>query len=240
MVFIIMHRRGFPRNPEFHDPVIRRKRASDAEALLTASFPEIIGSAGLALARAGEPFGVNAIARELGVRPSSLYNHVDGMEGILELMRGQLMEGYRIQWQGEHWEEFVLTVLRTQRRMYADHPQLVPLLVGKTITHPAVIAAYDDLASVLVDGGFADDEVLSVIAVIDAFAIGFGLDLASPDEVWQPGGPTRTLGRLIDGAERGPPGRIARSNSASVFSSIRCACVSSMPHPRSIVRPGAI
>lgn len=165
--------------------------------------PEIIGSAGLALARAGEPFGVNAIARELGVRPSSLYNHVDGMEGILELMRGQLMEGYRIQWQGEHWEEFVLTVLRTQRRMYADHPQLVPLLVGKTITHPAVIAAYDDLASVLVDGGFADDDVLSVIAVIDAFAIGFGLDLASPDEVWQPGGPTRMLGRLIDGAERG-------------------------------------
>lgn len=165
--------------------------------------PEIIGSAGLALARAGEPFGVNAIARELGVRPSSLYNHVDGMEGILELMRGQLMEGYRIQWQGERWEEFVLTVLRTQRRMYADHPQLVPLLVGKTITHPAVIAAYDDLASVLVDGGFPDDEVLSVIAVIDAFAIGFGLDLASPDEVWQPGGPTRTLGRLIDGAERG-------------------------------------
>lgn len=165
--------------------------------------PEIIGSAGLALARAGEPFGVNAIARELGVRPSSLYNHVDGMEGILELMRGQLVEGYRIQWQGEHWEEFVLTVLRTQRRMYADHPQLVPLLVGKTITHPAVIAAYDDLASVLVDGGFPDDEVLSVIAVIDAFAIGFGLDLASPDEVWQPGGPTRTLGRLIDGAEQG-------------------------------------
>ncbi|WP_426621939.1 TetR/AcrR family transcriptional regulator C-terminal domain-containing protein [Microbacterium sp. As-52] len=165
--------------------------------------PEIIGSAGLALARAGEPFGVNAIARELGVRPSSLYNHVDGMDGILELMRGELVEGYRVEWHGEPWDEFVLAVLRTQRGMYADHPQLVPLLVGKTITHPAVIAAYDDLASVLVDGGFPDDEVLSVIAVIDAFAIGFGLDLASPDEVWQPEGGTRTLGRLIDGAERG-------------------------------------
>lgn len=165
--------------------------------------PEIIGAAGLALARGGRPFGVNAIARELGVRPSSLYNHVDGMDGILELIRGQLVQEYLVQWDGEPWDVFVLAVLRTQRRMYADHPQLVPLLVGKTITHPAVIAAYDDLASALVDGGFPEDEVLSVIAVIDAFAIGFGLDLASPDEIWQPGEPTRTLGRLIDGAERG-------------------------------------
>ncbi|MGW9113245.1 TetR/AcrR family transcriptional regulator [Microbacterium sp. NPDC055683] len=165
--------------------------------------PEIIGDAGLALSAAGEPFGVNAIARRLGVRPSSLYNHVDGMDGILELMRGRLVEAYRVAPDGKAWDVFVRELLRTQRRMYADHPQLVPLLVGKTITSPAVIASYDDLATVLVDGGFADDEVLSLIAVIDAFAIGFGLDLASPDDVWQPDGETRTLGRLLDGAERG-------------------------------------
>ena len=165
--------------------------------------PEIIGDAGLALARAGEPFGVNAIARELGVRPSSLYNHADGMDGIIELMRGRLVREYLVEWNGEPWDEFVLALLRTQRRMYAEHPQLVPLLVGKTITHPAVIAAYDELATVLVGGGFPEDEVLSVIAVLDAFAIGFGLDLASPDEVWQPGDETRTLGRLVDRAERG-------------------------------------
>ncbi|GAA4781463.1 TetR/AcrR family transcriptional regulator C-terminal domain-containing protein [Microbacterium gilvum] len=165
--------------------------------------PEIIGDAGLALSAAGEPFGVNAIARRLGVRPSSLYNHVDGMDGILELMRGRLVEAYSVAPDGKAWDVFVRELLRTQRRMYADHPQLVPLLVGKTITSPAVIASYDDLATVLVDGGFADDEVLSLIAVIDAFAIGFGLDLASPDDVWQPDGETRTLGRLLDGAERG-------------------------------------
>lgn len=128
-----------------------------------------------------------------------------------------------MQWDGEPWDVFVLAVLRTQRRMYADHPQLVPLLVGKTITHPAVIAAYDDLASALVDGGFPEDEVLSVIAVIDAFAIGFGLDLASPDEIWQPGEPTRTLGRLIDGAERGAPAPIAPSSSGLTFSWNPCA-----------------
>ncbi|TCJ29294.1 TetR/AcrR family transcriptional regulator [Microbacterium sp. PI-1] len=203
MVFTIMHRRGFVRNPDLH---VRSSGESEPTMPRPSSpllSPEIIGSAGLALAKAGKPFGVNAIARELGVRPSSLYNHADGMDEILELMRGRLVEEYRVEWRGEPWPEFLHVMLRTQRRMYADHPQLVPLLVGKTITSPAVIAVYDDLASVLVDGGFPEDEVLSVIAVLDAFAIGFGLDLASPDEIWQPEGETRTLGRLIDGAEQG-------------------------------------
>lgn len=170
--------------------------------------PEIIGDAGLSLSRAGEPFGVNAIARRLGVRPSSLYNHVDGMDGIVELMRGRLVRDYRVDWDGGAWDEYLITLLGAQRRMYAEHPQLVPLLVGKTITHPAVIAAYDDLATALVDGGFPLDEVLPVIGLIDAFAIGFGLDLASPDDVWQPEEGTRTLGRILEGSERG----IARSD----------------------------
>jgi AcrR family transcriptional regulator len=165
--------------------------------------PEIIGDAALALSRAGEPFGVNAIARRLGVRPSSLYNHVDGMDGIVELMRGGLVQDYRVEWDGGPWDEYLVTLLRSQRRMYAAHPLLVPLLVGKTITHPAVIAGYDDLATALVDGGFPDAEVLAVIGVLDAFAIGFGLDLASPEDIWQPGDDTRTLGRILDGAERG-------------------------------------
>lgn len=165
--------------------------------------PDIIGAAGLELARAGEPFGVNAIARRLGVRPSSLYNHVDGMDGITEVMRGRLVEDYRVEPTGESWDRFLVDLLSAQRRMYADHPQLVPLLIGKTITHPGVIAAYDDLATVLVEGGFPEDEVLSVIAVIDAFAIGFGLDLASPDDVWEPRDDTRTLGRLLADADRG-------------------------------------
>lgn len=164
---------------------------------------EIIGDAGLALSRAGEPFGVNAIARSLGVRPSSLYNHVDGMDGIVELMRGRLIVGYRVEPSGDGWEAYLVDLLRAQRLMYADHPQLVPLLIGKTITHPSVIAAYDELATVLVDGGFPADEILAIIALIDAFAIGFGLDLASPDDVWQPEEETRTLGRLIASGERG-------------------------------------
>ncbi|MCM3657875.1 TetR/AcrR family transcriptional regulator C-terminal domain-containing protein [Agromyces mediolanus] len=162
-----------------------------------------IADAAIELVDSGDPFGVNALARRLGVTPSSLYNHVDGRDGIIELMRGRLGRRYLPELPEGAWDEVVAETLRGMRRLYAGHPAVVPLLVGKTITDPSVIASYDGLTTALIDGGFPDDEVLAVVAVLDSFALGFGLDLASPDDIWQPQGETRTLGRLLGSAERG-------------------------------------
>ena len=164
---------------------------------------ELIADAAIELADSGEPFGVNALARRLGVTPSSLYNHVDGKDAIIELMRGRLSRRYLPAAVTGDWETVIIGTVRALRRLYAEHPLIVPLIVGKTITDPGVIAQYDHLASALIDAGVPDDEVLAIVAIVDAYAIGFGLDLASPDEVWQPDTSTTTLGRLITDAARG-------------------------------------
>ena len=162
-----------------------------------------IADAAMELVDEGAPFGVNAIARRLGVTPSSLYNHVRGRDEIVELMRGRLGERYLPQLVGGTWDEVVEGSLRAQRRMYAEHPFLIPLIVEQTITDPTVIASYDHLATTLAAAGFPEDDVLDVVAIIDAFSIGMGLDLASPDEVWAPATPTETLGRLVAVGPRG-------------------------------------
>lgn len=162
-----------------------------------------IADAAMELVDEGAPFGVNAIARRLGVTPSSLYNHVAGRDEIVELMRGRLGERYTPSSLDGAWDEVVERMLRAQRRMYAEHPFLIPLIVGKTITDPAVISGYDRLATALAEGGFPEPDVLEVVAIIDAFSIGFGLDLASPDDVWRPETPTETLGRLVEAGPRG-------------------------------------
>ncbi|WP_347977252.1 TetR/AcrR family transcriptional regulator C-terminal domain-containing protein [Microbacterium sp. ProA8] len=164
---------------------------------------ELIADAAIALADSGEPFSVNALARRLGVTPSSLYNHVDGKDAIIELMRGRLSRRYLPAPVAGDWEAVIAGTVRALRRLYAEHPLIVPLIVGKTITDPGVIAQYDHLAAALVEAGVPDGEVLAVVAIVDAYAIGFGLDLASPDEVWQPDTPTTTLGRLITDAAQG-------------------------------------
>lgn len=162
-----------------------------------------IADAALELVDSGEPFGVNALARRLGVTPSSLYNHIEGRDQIVELIRGRLGVHYLPHLAEGTWDQIISATMRAMRRMYADHPFAVPLIVGKTITDPSVIASYDHLTTTLLDAGFPDEEVLVVVAILDSFALGFGLDLASPDDIWQPETPTATLGRLVAGAERG-------------------------------------
>ncbi|MEV8268593.1 TetR/AcrR family transcriptional regulator C-terminal domain-containing protein, partial [Microbacterium sp. NPDC076911] len=157
-----------------------------------------IADEALKLVDSGTPFGVNALARRLGVTPSSLYNHVDGKDAIIELMRARVVAEYMRGFAHESWDQAIAEIMRQQRTMYAAHPALVPLIVGKTITDAKAIEHYDLLATSLVDAGFPEDEALALIAVLDAFAIGFGLDLTAPDEIWQPPGETKTLGRLID------------------------------------------
>src|SRR6476620_9978139 len=102
-----------------------------------------IADAAMELVDDGAPFGVNAIARRLGVTPSSLYNHVSGRDEIIELMRGRLGERYMPLAIDGTWDVVVEEMLRAERRMYAEHPFLIPLIVGKTITDPTVIASYD-------------------------------------------------------------------------------------------------
>ena len=164
---------------------------------------ELIADAAIELADSGETFGVNALARRLGVTPSSLYNHVDGKDAIVELMRTRLGERYLPEPISGKWDDIVTGTVRGLRRLYADHPLIVPLIVGKTITDPGVIASYDRLATALVEAGLPDDEVLAVVAVVDAFAMGFGLDVTSPDEIWSGEVPTETLGRLMTDAATG-------------------------------------
>ncbi|MGZ0066990.1 TetR/AcrR family transcriptional regulator C-terminal domain-containing protein [Microbacterium sp. Yaish 1] len=171
------------------------------QALLS---PDVIADAAMALIDSGSPFGVNALARRLGVTASSLYHHVDGHDAIIELVRGRLVRRYTPDLPRGTWEEIVERTVRLQRAMYAGHPALVPLIVGKTITDEGVIEQYDVLATALVEGGFPRADVLSIVAVIDSFALGFGLDLASPENIWEPENDTRTLGALI---ADGPSGR---------------------------------
>jgi AcrR family transcriptional regulator len=164
---------------------------------------DLIADAAIELADSGERFGVNALARRLGVTPSSLYNHVDGRDAIIELMRERLGSRYFPERVTGEWDHVVRVIVGNLRTLYADHPLIVPLLVGKTITAPVVIDNYDRLATALAEAGFPDEEVLAIVAIVDAFAIGFGFDVASPDEIWRPETPTRTLGRLVAEAESG-------------------------------------
>ncbi|WP_189348942.1 TetR/AcrR family transcriptional regulator [Zhihengliuella salsuginis] len=173
-----------------------------------------IADAAVELIDSGQPFGLNAVARRLGVKPPSLYNHVDGVDEIIELVRGRLAAQYLAEAGTDaEWGEVLESMIRAERRMYTEHPHVVPLIATSTVRDEGVIRSYDLKATHLVRAGFPESEVLVLVQLLDAFALGSGLDYAAPDAVWEPSGPTKTLGRLL-GA--GPPGRVRNEQAFEV------------------------
>lgn len=155
-----------------------------------------IADAALALVDRTGDFTIGAVAKALGVRPSSLYNHVDGRESIIELMRVRLIPGRIPDVRGRPWEESLAELVRLYRESIGRHPRLVPLLTSATVGAPAIAELYEHFCEVLLDAGFRAPELLDAVTAIDTLALGSALDLAAPDQVWE----RATMGPLMRGA----------------------------------------
>jgi AcrR family transcriptional regulator len=130
-------------------------------------------------------FTIGQVADALGVRPSSLYNHVAGKDEIVEAMRGLVFrEGALGTERGDSWDQSVRLMLRRYRACFAKHPRLIPLVTAYTVSSPEVMGMYDELAEILSNAGVPDDQLLDVITMCDSVVLGAALDLAAPDEVW--------------------------------------------------------
>lgn len=143
-----------------------------------------IATAALAIVDRKGEFSVNEVAKALGVRPSSLYNHLAGKAEIVEAMRSLVFRDLSPTAGTDDWEAQLRGLLRGYRDAFAAHPRLVPLLTAYTVSSPDVMALYERMADVLVRAGVPDDELLAIITVLDHLVIGSALDLAAPEQVW--------------------------------------------------------
>jgi AcrR family transcriptional regulator len=134
--------------------------------------------------RTGE-FTIAQVADALGVRPSSLYNHLSSKGEIIEAMRSYVFrEGAFEGGDSEGWDQAVRTSLRRYRECFARHPRLIPLATAYTVSSPEVMGMYDELAKTLSVAGVPEERLLDVITLCDSVVIGAAFDLAAPDEVW--------------------------------------------------------
>jgi AcrR family transcriptional regulator len=146
---------------------------------------DAIATAALRLVdRTGE-FTIAQVADALGVRPSSLYNHLSSKGEIVEAMRSLVFRegGFEADHSGP-WDQTARTLLRRYRGCFARHPRLIPLVTAYTVSSPEVMAMYDELAETLSAAGVPDSQLLDVVTMCDSIVLGAALDLAAPDEVW--------------------------------------------------------
>ena len=137
--------------------------------------------------RSGE-FTIAQLAQALGVRPSSLYNHLGSKAEIVEAMRTHVFRegdiGAEAAGAAGTWDETVRHLLRRYRACFARHPRLIPLVTAYTVSSPEVMGVYDELAETLSGAGVPVGQLLDVITMCDSVVLGAALDLAAPDPGW--------------------------------------------------------
>ena len=147
---------------------------------------ELIAETALRIIDSGEPFSMRRLAKRLGVSAPALYNHVEGKDALVELIRGVMVTAHPVPnvVASGTWVDRVAAIARAQRAAYSAHPNVVPLLIGVPIAEPAVLEIYRELARALASAGFDDAEVGVLLEVIDSFAIGNALEQRAPQESW--------------------------------------------------------
>ncbi|MEV4888914.1 TetR/AcrR family transcriptional regulator C-terminal domain-containing protein [Nonomuraea sp. NPDC055795] len=168
---------------------------------------ERITTAALALVDEQGEVSLPQIARRLGVQTGSLYHHVDGREGVIELIREHV--SYRIDssmLDVPPWDEALAGWARSYRAAFAAHPRAIPLLLATPVRTPRVLGQYEQAVRMLNEAGFALRDVLTMITAVENLIFGSALDLAAPDPIWDLSGQS-DVPALSQAMAAAPPSR---------------------------------
>lgn len=149
------------------------------------------------VAEQGE-FSVPQIARALGVQTGSVYHHVDGRAGVVELIRELVCE--RITDEAltlEPWDRALEEWARSYRAAFAAYPRAIPLLMTTPVRAPRVLAHYERAVALLLAAGFGSAQVMPLLTALENLILGSALDLAAPEAMWEPSPQTPLLARAL-------------------------------------------
>jgi AcrR family transcriptional regulator len=153
------------------------------------------------------------LAATLNVSVSSIYHHfANGREAVIEGIRGLLSREVDPLDQNMGWREYTEQWAHRYRSAMARHPHVVPLLTLQTVSAPETLAGYEALATVLRQAGFAAEDLLHVVSILDCFILGSALDASAPLDVWADSGdPESALSAAIAVTRAQPGDRSQRS-----------------------------
>ncbi len=136
-----------------------------------------------------EALTVTRLARRLGVRAASLYNHVSGREEIIEGIRDLVVTEMDLEaLDAGHWPTALTLWARSYVAAFARHPNTIRLLANTTIRSSLTLEMYERAVSLLEGAGWPKDRVVAVFTAVESFAIGSALDLVAPSVMIDPAG----------------------------------------------------
>ncbi|MEU3618521.1 TetR/AcrR family transcriptional regulator C-terminal domain-containing protein [Streptomyces sp. NPDC006872] len=132
-------------------------------------------------------FSVPQIAKRLGVQTGSVYHHVDGRDGIIELLRERVASAIdpKTLDAAAPWDTALEAWARSYRAAFAAHPRAIPLLMTSPVRAPRVLEQYERAVTLLLEAGFAPRAVMPLLIALENLILGSALDLAAPETMWE-------------------------------------------------------
>jgi AcrR family transcriptional regulator len=162
-----------------------RRRGRPAAPLL--SQEKITGAAVELIELRGYPaLTMAALARQLGVAPSALYNHVSSKRELLLWLQDHVNKEIDCSDFGVRpWDVALESWARSYRDADARHSLLVPVIAVTPIAgSPHTVAMYERVAAGLRADGWPDEQVMDVVVAVESFVLGSALDSAAPDDIF--------------------------------------------------------
>jgi AcrR family transcriptional regulator len=168
-------------------PLLSQKKITEAAVALI----EDRGYAALTMA---------ALARQLEVAPSALYNHVASKRQLLLWIQDHVNRQIDCSAFGvQPWDVALKSWALSYRDAYARHSHLVPVIAVTPIAgSPHTVAMYEKVAAGLRAGGWPDGHVVNVIVAIESFVLGSALDATAPADIFDvPSGQAPALEAVV-------------------------------------------
>lgn len=156
---------------------------------------EKIGFAALTIAsdRGYQALTMAAVARELGVAPSALYNHIAGKEELLYLLQDAVMQLVdvaplnRAISSGGGYREALEAWARSYRDVFAIHTPLIPVIALQPIgDSPRAQEMYEVVARAVAAAGCPQEQVMERIIALESFIYGSAWDATAPAYLFDP------------------------------------------------------
>lgn len=168
------------------------ERGRPAEPLVSR---EKIGFSALSIAseRGYETLTMAAVAREIGVAPSALYNHISGKGELLYLLQDavmQLVDVTSLQHAiaaGEGYREALEAWAHSYRDVFAGHTPLIPVIARQPIgDSPRTQEMYEIVARAVSAAGCPHEKVMERIIALESFIYGSAWDATAPADLFDP------------------------------------------------------
>ncbi|MDR6971935.1 TetR/AcrR family transcriptional regulator C-terminal domain-containing protein [Leifsonia shinshuensis] len=137
-----------------------------------------------------EGFTMARLAQALRVRPSALYNHVDGKEDVIAAVRELVSDRIDVSaFASQPWDAAMIAWAHSYRVAFAAHPPTIALLATLPLTGALrTMHMYDTVVTAMVRAGWPEPEVLPTIVAVESFILGSALDAIAPADMFDPSG----------------------------------------------------